>query len=160
MVTVFGVFFYLVILIIFVFIENHRNKEWKKISFLKSRWQRSTIACIYCISFVYMVFFTAIDVIIVKENLGFTFSITGLSILMELIAFLCSRISIVITDKEVVKNHLLGKTVIYFKKIDRIDIGYYIKIKSRNKFIIIEQRSYDTEIKLIKRRLFEISLGS
>jgi len=33
---------------------------------------------------------------------------------------------------------------------------YYIKIKSRNKFIIIEQRSYDTEIKLIKRRLFEI----
>ena len=159
MITVFGVVFYLVILIIFVFIEIYRNKEWKKILFLKSRWHPSAIACIYSISFVFMVFFTIINVTVTEEDKGFAFFVTGLSILIELVAFLCSKISIIVTDKEVVKNHFFGKTVIYLKQIDRIDIGYYIKIKSKNKFIIIEQRAYDTEIKLIKRRLCEISLG-
>ena len=157
--TVASIILYLIFLLAFIAIEKARHKNWSEIVFLKSRWHPSAILSMYVISFVFMLFFTVISVTLLEDDKSFAFFVTATSVLIESLACLCSRISIVITDKEVIKRHIFGKTVIPFKDIDAINIGHYIRIKSKNKAIIIERRAYDKEMKLVKRKLFEMSLA-
>ena len=78
---------------------------------------------------------------------------------MLLLAFFSSRISIVITNDEIIKKSFFGKTIIKTREIRSIEEGYFIKIKSKNELIQLETKFYDSGIVKVKKRLSEISIN-
>lgn len=77
---------YLSLFILCVGIEIKRNKKWNSIFYPKSRFDSKAIDTIYCISFVYMTFFTIINLII-DENIELCICTTLCALAMLLIAF-------------------------------------------------------------------------
>ena len=149
---------YLSLFILCFIIEIKRNKKWNSIVYPKSRFDGKGITTIYCISFIFMTFFMIINLII-GESVEFCVVITLSALVMLLLAFFLSRISIVITNDEIIKKSFFGKTIIKTREIRNIEEGYFIKIKSKNELIQLETKFYDSGIVKVKNRLSEISIN-
>ncbi len=149
---------YFPLFILCFIIEIKRNKKWNSIVYPKSRFDGKGITTIYCISFIFMTFFMIINLII-GESVELCVGITLIALVMVLIAFFSSRINIVITNDEIIKNSFFGKTIIKTREIRSIEEGYFIKIKSKNKLIQLETKFYDSGITQVKNRLSEISIN-
>ena len=149
---------YLPWLILCVIIEIKRNYKWNSIVYPKSRFDGKSITTIYCISFIFMSFFMIINLII-GESVELCVGITLSALVMLLLAFFSSRISIVITNDEIIKKSFFGKTIIKTREIRSIEEGYFIKIKSKNELIQLETKFYDSDIVKVKQRLSEISIN-
>ena len=149
---------YLPLFILCFIIEIKRNNKWNSIGYPKSRFDGKSITTIYCISFIFMTFFMIINLII-GESVELCVGITLSALVMLLLAFFLSRISIVITNDEIIKKSFFGKTIIKTREIRSIEEGYFIKIKSKNELIQLETKFYDSDIVKVKRRLSEISIN-
>lgn len=149
---------YFPLFILCFIIEIKRNKKWDSIVYPKSRFDGKGITTIYCISFIFMTFFMIINLLI-GESVELCVGITLIALVMVLIAFFSSRINIVITNDEIIKNSFFGKTIIKTREIRSIEEGYFIKIKSKNKLIQLETKFYDSGITQVKNRLSEISIN-
>ena len=148
---------YLLLFILCFVIEIKRNKKWNNIFYLKSRLDSKGVTTIYCISFVYMTLFMIINLII-GESVELCIGITLSALVMLLIAFFSSKICIVITDDEIIKKSFFCETIIKKREIRSIEVGYFIKIKSKNKLIQLETKFYDSGIRKVKNYLSEISI--
>ena len=102
---------YLPLFILCFIIEIKRNYKWNSIVYPKSRFDGKSITTIYCISFIFMTFFMIINLII-GESVELCVGITLSALVMLLLAFFSSRISIVITNDEIIKKSFFGKTII------------------------------------------------
>ena len=149
---------YLPLFILCFIIEIKRNYKWNSIVYPKSRFDGKSITTIYCISFIFMSFFMIINLII-GESVELCVGITLSALVMLLLAFFLSRISIVITNDEIIKKSFFGKTIIKTREIRSIEEGYFIKIKSKNELIQLETKFYDSDIVKVKHRLSEISIN-
>ena len=149
---------YLSLFILCLIIEIKRNNKWNSIVDPKSRFDGKGITTIYCISFIFMTFFMIINLII-DESVELCVGITLSALVMLLLAFFLSRISIVITNDEIIKKSFFGKTIIKTREIRSIEEGYFIKIKSKNELIQLETKFYDSDIVKVKQRLSEISIN-
>ena len=149
---------YLPLFILCFIIEIKRNYKWNSIVYPKSRFDGKSITTIYCISFIFMTFFMIINLII-GESVELCVGITLSALVMLLLAFFSSRISIVITNDEIIKKSFFGKTIIKTREIRNIEEGYFIKIKSKNELIQLETKFYDSDIVKVKQRLSEISIN-
>lgn len=149
---------YLSLFILCLIIEIKRNNKWNSIVDPKSRFDGKGITTIYCISFIFMTFFMIINLII-DESVELCVGITLSALVMLLLAFFSSRISIVITNDEIIKKSFFGKTIIKTREIRSIEEGYIIKIKSKNELIQLETKFYDSGIVKVKNRLSEISIN-
>ncbi len=149
---------YLPLFILCFIFEIKRNKKWDETRYPKSRFDSMVITGIYCISFIFMTFFMIINLII-NESIELCVSITLSALVMLFIAFFSSRISIVITNNEIIKKYFFGKTIIKIKEIRNIEEGYFIKIKSKKSLIQLETKFYDSDIINVKKRLREISIN-
>ena len=149
---------YLPLFILCFIIEIKRNYKWNSIVYPKSRFDGKSITTIYCISFIFMSFFMIINLII-GESVELCVGITLSALVMLLLAFFLSRISIVITNDEIIKKSFFGKTIIKTREIRNIEEGYFIKIKSKNELIQLETKFYDSDIVKVKHRLSEISIN-
>ena len=149
---------YLSLFILCFIIEIKRNYKWNSIVYPKSRFDGKSITTIYCISFIFMSFFMIINLII-GESVELCVGITLSALVMLLLAFFSSRISIVITNDEIIKKSFFGKTIIKTREIRNIEEGYFIKIKSKNELIQLETKFYDSDIVKVKHRLSEISIN-
>ena len=149
---------YLPLFILCFIIEIKRNYKWNSIVYPKSRFDGKSITTIYCISFIFMSFFMIINLII-GESVELCVGITLSALVMLLLAFFSSRISIVITNDEIIKKSFFGKTIIKTREIRNIEEGYFIKIKSKNELIQLETKFYDSDIVKVKQRLSEISIN-
>ena len=97
--------------------------------------------------------------LIIGESVELCVGITLSALVMLLLAFFLSRISIVITNDEIIKKSFFGKTIIKTREIRSIEEGYFIKIKSKNELIQLETKFYDSDIVKVKQRLSEISIN-
>ena len=149
---------YLSLFILCLIIEIKRNNKWNSIVDPKSRFDGKGITTIYCISFIFMTFFMIINLII-DESVELCVGITLSALVMLLLAFFSSRISIVITNDEIIKKSFFGKTIIKTREIRSIEEGYIIKIKSKNELIQLETKFYDSGIVKVKNRLSKISIN-
>ena len=149
---------YLSLFILCLIIEIKRNNKWNSIVDPKSRFDGKGITTIYCISFIFMTFFMIINLII-DESVELCVGITLSALVMLLLAFFSSRISIVITNDEIIKKSFFGKTIIKTREIRSIEEGYFIKIKSKNELIQLETKFYDSGIVKVKNRLSKISIN-
>lgn len=149
---------YLPLFILCFIIEIKRNYKWNSIVYPKSRFDGKSITTIYCISFIFMTFFMIINLVI-GESVELCVGITLSALVMLLFAFFSSRISIVITNDEIIKKSFFGKTIIKTREIRSIEEGYFIKIKSKNELIQLETKFYDSDIVKVKQRLSEISIN-
>ena len=149
---------YLPLFILCFIIEIKRNKKWNSVVYPKSRFDGKGITTIYCISFIFMTFFMIINLII-GESVELCVGITLSALVMLLLAFFSSRISIVITNDEIIKKSFFGKTIIKTREIRSIEKGYFIKIKSKNELIQLETKFYDSGIVIVKNRLSEININ-
>ena len=149
---------YLPLFILCFIIEIKRNYKWNSIVYPKSRFDGKSITTIYCISFIFMTFFMIINLII-GESVELCVGITLSALVMLLLAFFSSRISIVITNYEIIKKRFFGKIIIKTREIRSIEEGYFIKIKSKNELIQLETKFYDSGIVKVKNRLSKISIN-
>jgi len=129
-----------------------RNKIWNNINYVKSRYDIKGIFAIHCISFIYMLFFLIINLII-GEDVKLCIGMTLCSMIMLFMGFLVSRISIMITNDKIIKKSILSKSFIKINEIIDIEEGYFIIIRSKTKLIKIETKFYDKEIIEVKKLL-------
>ena len=146
---------YLPVFILCFLVKIKRNKKWNSIVYPKSRVDGKGITAIYCVSFIFMTFFLIINLII-GESVGLCVGTTLGGLVTLLMGFFASRISIVITNDEIIKKGLFGKTIIKISEIRNIKEGYFIKIKSQNKLIVLETKFYDSGIIKVEKCLKEI----
>lgn len=147
---------YLLLFILCFIVEVKRNKKWDEIKYPKSRFDSKTITGIYCISLIFISFFMIINLII-GESIELCVSITLSAVMMLLIAFFLSRISIVVTNDEIIKKCFFGKTIIKIKEIRSVENGYFFKIKSKNELIQLETKFYDLGIMNVEKCLREMN---
>ena len=147
---------YLLLFILCFIVEVKRNKKWDEIKYPKSRFDSKTITGIYCISLIFISFFMIINLII-GESIELCVSITLSAVMMLLIAFFSSRISIVITNEEIIKKSFFGKTIIKIREIISVEEGYFFKIKSKNELIQLETKFYDLGIMNVEKCLREMN---
>lgn len=102
-----------------------------------------------------MTFFMIINLII-GESIELCVSTTIIALVMLFIAFFSSKISIVITNNEIIKHNFFGKTIIKITEIVTIEEGYFIKIKAKENMIQLETKFYDSGIVEVKHYLNEI----
>ena len=147
---------YLLLFILCFTVEVKRNKKWDEIKYPKSRFDSKTITGIYCISLIFISFFLIINLII-GESIELCVSITLSALMMLLIAFFSSRISILITNEEIIKKSFFGKTIIKIREIRSIEEGYFTKIKAKNELIQLETKFYDLGIMNVEKCLREMN---
>ena len=147
-----SIIIYISFFIICFLVEINRNRKWDKIVFLKSRLDTKGITMMYVISFIFMFVFTIINIIIGK-NIALCIFTTMCSLLILLIALLCSRKCIILTDKELIKQDIFTKSKIAINEIKKIDNGYFYKVYSKYKVFSIESKFYDRNIEVIKKEL-------
>ena len=143
---------FIIIFIILFFIELKRNNKYNNIIGVKSRFNSNTIHTIYLISIILMVFFTIINLII-GEKIELCLMTLISSIVIMLVAFLLSRKCIYISDDKITNVELFGKEVIEIKNITKVELGYFIKVSSKNSIIKLETKFYDGNIQEIKKVL-------
>lgn len=102
---------YLLLFILCFIGEIKKNKKWDNIFYPKSRFDSKGITTIYFISFVYMIFFMIINLII-GESIELCIGITLSALVMLLIAYFSSNICVVITDDEIIKKASLVKQLL------------------------------------------------
>ena len=143
---------FIVLFIILFIIELKRNNKYNNIIGVKSRFNSNTIHTIYLISIILMVFFTIINLII-GEKIELCLMTLINSIVIMLVAFLLSRKCIYISDDKITNVELFGKEVIEIKNITKVELGYFIKVSSKNSIIKLETKFYDGNIQEIKKVL-------
>ena len=143
---------FIVLFIILFIIELKRNNKYNNIIGVKSRFNSNTIHTIYLISIILMVFFTIINLII-GEKIELCLMTLINSIVIMLVAFLLSRKCIYISDDKITNIELFGKEVIEIKNITKVELGYFIKVSSKNSIIKLETKFYDGNIQEIKKVL-------
>ncbi len=147
---------YFVILVPCIFIEINRNKRWEKIIAVKTRYERIVIVGLYIFSFAFLLFFTIINLIIGEEIMMAIMNNVAAALIM-FTTMLISRIGFILTETEVIRIHLIGKTSIKYNEISYVKIGAIdLKIKSETRTIRIELRRYDNQIKEVRKKLNEI----
>ena len=95
--------------------------------------------------------------LIIGESVELCVGITLSALVMLLLAFFSSRISIVITNEEIIKKSFFGKTIIKIREIRSIEEGYFIKIKAKNELIQLETKFYDLGIMNVEKCLREMN---
>ena len=140
---------FIILFIILFIIELKRNNKYNNIIGVKSRFNPNTI---YLISIILMVFFTIINLII-GEKIELCLMTLINSIVIMLVAFLLSRKCIYISDDKITNVELFGKEVIEIKNITKVELGYFIKVSSKNSIIKLEAKFYDGNIEEIKKVL-------
>ena len=143
---------FIILFIILFIIELKRNNKYNNIIGVKSRFNSNTIHIIYLISIILMVFFTIINLII-GEKIELCLMTLISSIVIMLVAFLLSRKCIYISDDKITNIELFGKEVIEIKNITKVELGYFIKVSSKNSVIKLETKYYDDDIQEIKKVL-------
>ena len=143
---------FIILFIILFIIELKRNEKYDNIIGIKSRFNSNTIHTIYLISIIFMVLFTIINLII-GEKMELCLMTLIISIVIMLVAFLLSRKCIYILEGKIINVELFGKEVIEIKNITDVELGYFIKINSKNSIIKIETKYYDDDIQEIKKVL-------
>ena len=143
---------FIILFIILFIIELKRNEKYDNIIGIKSRFNSNTIHTIYLISIIFMVLFTIINLII-GEKMELCLMILIISIVIMLVAFLLSRKCIYILEGKIINVELFGKEVIEIKNITDVELGYFIKISSKNSIIKLEAKFYDGNIEEIKKVL-------
>ena len=143
---------FIILFIILFIIELKRNNKYNNIIGVKSRFNSNTIHTIYLISIILMVFFTIINLII-GEKIELCLMTLINSIVIMLVAFLLSRKCIYISDDKITNVELFGKEVIEIKNITKVELGYFIKVSSKNSIIKLETKFYDGNIQEIKKVL-------
>lgn len=138
-------------------IEVKRTKKWNATFYTKSRFDIKGVYTIYFISLIFMVFFMIINSII-GESIELCVCVTLSSCVILLLAFICSKICIVITNDEIIKKGIFGKTIIKIREVRSLEIGYFIKIKSKKELIQLETKFYDSEIEEVKKHLREVCI--
>lgn len=146
---------YLLLLVLCFIFEIKRNKKWNNTTYPKSRLDSKGISTIYYISLAFMTFIMIINLII-GESIELCVSTTIIALVMLFIAFFSSKISIVITNNEIIKHNFFGKTIIKITEIVTIEEGYFIKIKAKENMIQLETKFYDSGIVEVKHYLNEI----
>ena len=146
---------YLLLLALCFIFEIKRNKKWNNTTYPKSRLDSKGISTIYYISLAFMTFFMIINLII-EESIELCVSTTIIALLILFIAFFSSKISIVITNNEIIKYNFFGETIIKITEIITIDDGCFIKIKAKENMIQLETKFYDSGIVEVKHYLNEI----
>lgn len=155
MMSFFCLLVYLLLLALCFIFEIKRNKKWNNTTYPKSRLDSKGISTIYYISLAFMTFFMIINLII-GESIELCVSTTIIALVMLFIAFFSSKISIVITNNEIIKHNFFGKTIIKITEIITIEEGYFIKIKAKENMIQLETKFYDSGIVEVKHYLNEI----
>ena len=148
---------YLLFFMLCFIIEVKRIKKWNATFYTKSRFDIKGVYTIYFISLIFMVIFMIINSII-GENIELCVCTTLSSCVILLFAFICSKICIVITNDEIIKKGIFGKTIIKIREVRSLEIGYFIKIKSKKELIQLETKFYDSEIEEVKKRLREVCI--
>lgn len=149
---------FIILFIILFIIELKRNEKYDNIVGAKSRFMPNIINTIYLISIIFMVLFTIINLII-GEKMELCLMTLIISIVIMLVAFLLSRKCIYISDDKITNIELFGKEVIEIKNITEVELGYFIKVSSKNSIIKLETKFYDGNIQEIKKVLSRYKKG-
>ena len=155
MILVISVIIYSFLFILCFLLELSRNNKWNEIIYPKTRINSKAVTLIYLCSVVFMLIFTIINIIIDIDITLCVFT-TITSVIILLIALLISRKSLIITDKEIIKQNLITKDVIKKNEIISIDEGYFLKIQSKDMIITIETKFYDRNYNSIKQYINKI----
>ena len=148
---------YLPLFLLCLVSETKRNKRWKNIILPKSRLNREGVVATYCISLIFVTFFLIINLII-GEDVKFCIGIIFIALAMLAIAIMTSRIGIIISKDEIIKKRMVGQTVIKISEINTIGYGYFINIKSAEKNIKLETKSYDSGLREVIIRLRAVNI--
>lgn len=135
---------YIIAFILYVFLAQKTQKSIKSITYPKAfvnfNWQ-----AVGLIISTYFALFTFISAII-ELSLSFTLFTTLSSLFLLLLSFRVSKIGIVITKDDIIKENFVGKVVMSKKDVISIDYGGLIVIKSKNKSIILDRNFYHRDL--------------
>lgn len=135
---------YIIAFILYVFLARKTQKSIKSITYPKAfvnfNWQ-----AVGLIISTYFALFTFISAII-EPSLSLTLYITLSSLFLLLLSFRVSKIGIVITKDDIIKENFVGKVVMSKKDVISIDYGGLIVIKSKNKSIILDRNFYHRDL--------------